>query len=128
MSDTGSDSDDGGISRTRYLSANDAEEGDDDMEEVPTNGYREPALVSKDGHERPASGTLPSLSLSILGVEPIDEFIKEIADFIHHMITTRPDHPRGVIEVEARVGILRDKHSGQRVGLPVLVETSTHSY
>ncbi|KAG6913703.1 hypothetical protein DXG01_004803, partial [Tephrocybe rancida] len=30
--------------------------------------------------------TLSPLSLSILGVVPLDEFIKEIADFIHHMI------------------------------------------
>ncbi|KAG5653106.1 hypothetical protein H0H81_002253 [Sphagnurus paluster] len=65
---------------------------------------------------------LPPLSLSILGVEPLDEFIKEIADFIHHMIMTRPDIV-GNIEVEAKVGILRDKMSGQRIMLPVLVES-----
>jgi polynucleotide 5'-triphosphatase len=68
------------------------------------------------------SSTLPPLSLSILGVEPLDEFIKEIADFIHHQITMRPEGP-GHVEVEAKVGILRDKMSGQRLALPVLVET-----
>lgn len=70
------------------------------------------------------SSGLPPLSLSILGVEPLDEFIKEIADFIHHMIVTRPPGLEGNIEVEAKIGLLRDRHSGQRLSLPVLVETS----
>ncbi|KAF9026126.1 mRNA triphosphatase CET1 [Hymenopellis radicata] len=76
-----------------------------------------------------ANGTpkLPPLSLSILGVEPMDEFIKEIADFVHHMIVNRPTHIQGNIEVEAKVGILRDKGPGGtpggRIALPVLVET-----
>ncbi|KAF9496530.1 mRNA triphosphatase CET1 [Pleurotus eryngii] len=64
---------------------------------------------------------LPPLSLSILGIEPLDEFIKEIADFIHHMIMTRPNIP-GQVEVEAKIGVLRDL-SGSRLSLPVLVET-----
>ncbi|KAF8879086.1 CYTH-like domain-containing protein [Gymnopilus junonius] len=70
---------------------------------------------------------LQPLSLSILGVEPLDEFIKEIADFVHHMIMTRPEqhqHPNGKVEVEAKIGVLRENRSGQRLGLPVLVETS----
>ena len=70
---------------------------------------------------------LPPLSLSILGLEPLDEFIKEIADFIHHMITTRPDMA-GNVEVEAKIGILRDKATGQRLALPVLVESSTSCF
>lgn len=72
------------------------------------------------------TSSLPPLSLSILGVEPLDEFIKEIADFVHHMIMTRPDMgPDAKIEVEAKVGVLRDRASGQRLALPLLVETST---
>lgn len=67
------------------------------------------------------------LSLSILGVEPLDEFIREIADFIHHMIHIRPDL-QGQVEVEAKVGVLKDKHTGQRLQLPVLVETSAYTY
>ncbi|KAJ3784604.1 CYTH-like domain-containing protein [Lentinula aff. detonsa] len=67
------------------------------------------------------SSSLPPLSLSILGVEPLDEFIKEIADFVHHMIVTRPDLP-GNVEVEAKIGLLRDRGGG-RMFLPVLVET-----
>ncbi|KIJ62601.1 hypothetical protein HYDPIDRAFT_93898 [Hydnomerulius pinastri MD-312] len=67
---------------------------------------------------------LSPLSLSILGVEPLDEFIREIADFVHHMIMTRPNMgPDAKVEVEAKLGILRDRNSGQRISLPVLVET-----
>ncbi|KAI6030903.1 mRNA triphosphatase CET1 [Pisolithus orientalis] len=66
---------------------------------------------------------LPPLSVSILGVEPLDEFIREIADFVHHMIMTRPNAgPDARVEVEAKVGVLRDKASN-RLMLPVLVET-----
>ena len=68
----------------------------------------------------------PPLSLSILGVEPLDEFIREVADFVHHMIMTRPNQ-EGAVEVEAKVGVLREKGSGQRLSFPVLVETSTYT-
>ncbi|KIM43005.1 hypothetical protein M413DRAFT_44344, partial [Hebeloma cylindrosporum] len=69
---------------------------------------------------------LPPLSLSILGVEPLDEFIREIADWVHHMIMTRPgaaEYPGGKVEVEAKIGVLRDRGTGARFMLPVLVET-----
>ena len=88
---------------------------------------RAPSPVHSDanGHESSNEGlSLPPLSLSILGLEPLDEFIKEIADFVHHMIMTRPDQLHGKVEVEAKIGILRDRMSGQRLALPVLVETS----
>jgi hypothetical protein len=77
-------------------------------------------------HAHTGTSALPPLSLSILGVEPLDEFIKEIADFVHHMIISEsPNYPLGKIEVEAKVGVLRDRVSGRRLELPVLVETST---
>ncbi|KAG7088212.1 hypothetical protein E1B28_012229 [Marasmius oreades] len=66
---------------------------------------------------------LPPLSLSILGVEPMDEFIKEIADFVHHMIMTNKPTEGATVEVEAKIGVLKDKMTGQRLHLPVLVET-----
>lgn len=85
-----------------------------------------------DSNSAPPNGNakLPPLSLSILGVEPMDEFIKEIADFVHHMILNRPNIP-GNIEVEAKVGVLREKipgggAGGPRIALPVLVETSAY--
>jgi polynucleotide 5'-triphosphatase len=71
----------------------------------------------------PAPNHLPPLSLSILGIEPLDEFIKDVADFVHHMINTRPD-VNGQIEVEAKIGVLKDNISGNRLALPVRVETS----
>ncbi len=95
------------------------------------DGYR---ATKRARHSPPPNGNghapernMPPLSLSILGVEPLDEFIREVADFVHHMIVTRADRT-GVIEVEAKIGVLRDRTNGQRLQLPVLVETSTHSY
>lgn len=68
---------------------------------------------------------LPPLSVSILGVEPLDEFIREIADFVHHMVMNRPNMgPDAKVEVEAKLGVLRDRVTGKRISLPVLVETS----
>ncbi|EKM79266.1 hypothetical protein AGABI1DRAFT_100277 [Agaricus bisporus var. burnettii JB137-S8] len=76
--------------------------------------------------QHPQPNALPALSLSILGVEPLDEFIKEIADFVHHMIKTRrTDHPDevGSFEVEAKIGVLKERGTGSRLQMPVLVET-----
>ncbi|KAI0647666.1 CYTH-like domain-containing protein [Trametes meyenii] len=80
---------------------------------------------AQDPHPRPGSGggLLPPLSLSILGVEPLDEFIREVADFIHYQIGNRPADLDGAVEVEAKIGVLRDRDTGQRLQLPVLVET-----
>ncbi|KAK2465371.1 hypothetical protein APHAL10511_002725 [Amanita phalloides] len=84
----------------------------------------DPGLPSPNGSPTITKhGPLPPLSLSIVGVEPLDEFIKEVADFVHHMIMTRPDYPGSRIEVEAKIGVLRDRTTGQRLALPVLVET-----
>lgn len=92
------------------------------MDSYNANGSQNP------GHSHSHSGAsnLPPLSLSILGVEPLDEFIKEIADFVHHMIVVRaPNYPPGNVEVEAKVGVLRDRSTGKRLEMPVLVETSS---
>ena len=67
---------------------------------------------------------LKPLSLSILGVEPLDEFIREIADFIYSRIATRPPDLDGQIEVEAKLGLLKFRDADVRVGFPVLSETS----
>ncbi len=69
----------------------------------------------------------PALQPSILGVEPLDEFIREVADFIHYHITNRPPDTGGAVEVEAKIGVLKDRTSGQRLQLPVLVETGAHA-
>lgn len=86
----------------------------------PAKRARHSPPPESNGH---SGRSLPPLSLSILGVEPLDEFIREVADFIHHMIMTRPERT-GTVEVEAKVGVLRDRHSGMRMALPTLVETS----
>ena len=65
----------------------------------------------------------PPLSLSILGVEPIDEFIREIADFVHEKIMRVPN-AQGKIEVEAKLGMLKFKEADMRLNHPVRVETS----
>jgi len=93
------------------------------------DGSRPLKRVRTDVHRSNSSATsplnMPPLSLSILGVEPMDEFIREVADFIYHMIGIRPrDIPGAVVEVEAKIGILRDRLSGNRLNLPVLTETS----
>ena len=79
------------------------------------------------GRNSISSSVLPPLSLSILGVEPLDEFIREVADFIHHLISTRPADLKGEIEVEAKIGVLKDRGTGNRLQLPILVETSMMS-
>jgi len=97
----------------------DTEDASRPLKRVRTDVYR-----SNSSATSPLSN-MPPLSLSILGVEPMDEFIREVADFIYHMIGMRPrDFPGGVVEVEAKIGILRDRLSGNRLNLPVLTETS----
>ena len=97
----------------------DTEDASRPLKRVRTDVYR-----SNSSATSPLSN-MPPLSLSILGVEPMDEFIREVADFIYHMIGMRPrDIPGAVVEVEAKIGILRDRLSGNRLNLPVLTETS----
>ena len=89
----------------------------------------DPTPDDPNGHAPPAP--LPPLSLSILGVEPLDEFIREIADWVNHMIMTRPgaaEYPGGKVEVEAKIGVLRDRVTGARFALPVLVETGVYPF
>lgn len=66
------------------------------------------------------AGSRPALEHSIINVEPLDELIKDVADFVHHLIANR----RECVEIEARIGVLRDP-KGQRIRLPVSTETST---
>jgi len=46
------------------------------------------------------------------------------------MIMTRPDFggADAKVEVEAKVGVLRDNVSGRRLAMPVLVETSQYAF
>ncbi|KAK7469028.1 mRNA-capping enzyme subunit beta [Stygiomarasmius scandens] len=92
------------------------------MDVDSTNPPAKRARSSQHENGNAQMSSLPPLSLSILGVEPLDEFIKEIADFIHHMISTKPPDVNGKVEVEAKIGVLKER-GGQRIYLPVLVET-----
>ncbi|KAG1792952.1 CYTH-like domain-containing protein [Suillus plorans] len=109
--------------------SDDSHSQSDDKESPPLKRARhddqsfEATKVNQSSVPSTMNTSLPPLSLSILGVEPLDEFIREIADFVHHMIVTRPVYPDAKIEVEAKLGVLRDRTSGQRMVLPVLVET-----
>lgn len=77
------------------------------------------------GHQMTSSNSLPPLSLSILGVEPLDEFILTIADWVHQLVGTVADRQDGsLVEVEAKLGVLKYKGSDERVKLPVMTETS----
>ncbi|KIP09698.1 hypothetical protein PHLGIDRAFT_102447 [Phlebiopsis gigantea 11061_1 CR5-6] len=95
-------------------------DADYDGQRPSKRARRTPPPVESNGHT-----DRPPLSLSILAVEPVDEFILEVADFIHHHIMNKKDR-EGTIEVEAKVGILRENGSGTRVNLPVIVETILH--
>jgi polynucleotide 5'-triphosphatase len=96
-----------------------------DNSEVESPSPQKRARLSSSG---PSNGnmtsSLPPLSPSILGVEPLDEFILDVADFVHHMIHTRPEGG-GIVEVEAKIGILKSRMNDQRLALPIRVETST---
>ncbi len=82
-----------------------------------------PTKTNGNGHALPQE--LPSLSQSILGIEPLDELIREVADWVHYVITHRQELA-GVVEVEAKIGVLRDTATGQRLNLPVLTETGMY--
>ncbi|KAI0755353.1 mRNA triphosphatase CET1 [Daedaleopsis nitida] len=91
--------------------------------ERDSNGDRGTNREGNQSDASEGSSGLPLLSPSIIGVEPLDEFIREIADFIHYQIYNRPQDAPGVVEVEAKIGILKERGSSQRLQLPVLVET-----
>jgi len=91
---------------------------------APTHVTNNPSILPTTSPVMNNALNLPPLSVSILGVEPLDEFIREIADFVHHMVMNRPNMgPDARVEVEAKLGVLRDRASGKRISLPVLVET-----
>jgi len=76
------------------------------------------------GHQMTSNSSLSPLSLSILGVEPLDEFILTIADWVHQLIGTVADRQDGSqVEVEAKLGVLKYKVGNDRLHLPVMTET-----
>lgn len=60
----------------------------------------------------------------MLNVEPLDEFVREIGDFIYTKITEANVQGNVQVEVEAKLGFLRDRRSRERLLLPTMTETS----
>jgi len=60
------------------------------------------------------------LEPSFVNYEPLDEFVREIADWIYHHANGQPN-----IEVEAKFGIQLNEQNGTRLRLPILVESSS---
>jgi hypothetical protein len=100
-------------------------DADKDVDQQPSSSTNTNGSTSRRrSSSSAAAAPLPPLSLSILGTEPLDEFILDIADFIYQIIVTRPSSEQGKIEVEAKIGVLKDRVHGHRLALPVRVETS----
>jgi len=59
------------------------------------------------------------LEPSFVNHEPLDEFIREVADWIYFHANGQPN-----IEVEAKFGTHLNEETGVRLRLPILVESS----
>ncbi|KAK2761354.1 mRNA-capping enzyme subunit beta [Arachnomyces sp. PD_36] len=93
----------------------------------PMNGHT-PAPLAE-----PAEGSLGPWEPSITGVIPHEEITKTICDFLFQQVVMRKDigaSPAGgaaegsgaILEIEAKLGQIVDKHRGERLRLPVLTE------
>ncbi|KZV88061.1 mRNA triphosphatase CET1 [Exidia glandulosa HHB12029] len=87
--------------------------------------YVAPDDADADGHQaRPSSSSrrptsvAASLEPCLLNAEPFDEVMRHVADWIYR---TARDYSN--VEVEAKIGLLIDTSTGQRVSFPVLTET-----
>ena len=61
------------------------------------------------------------LEPSFVNYEPLDEFIREVADWIHYHANGQSN-----IEVEAKFGTHLNEETGTRLRLPILVESSKY--
>ena len=59
------------------------------------------------------------LEPSFVNHEPLDEFIREVADWVYYHANGQPN-----IEVEAKFGTHLSEETGTRVRLPILIESS----
>ena len=59
------------------------------------------------------------LEPSFVNHEPLDEFIREVADWVYFHANGQPN-----IEVEAKFGTHLNEETGTRLRLPILVESS----
>ncbi|GAA98734.1 hypothetical protein E5Q_05422 [Mixia osmundae IAM 14324] len=77
-------------------------------------GVQIPPAIS----ELPLDGTIRPLEASMLGLAPIDEFTREVADWIWAFTRTLEN-----VEIEAKLGTLIDNRTQARIIFPVAVET-----
>ncbi|GAA5877906.1 hypothetical protein JCM3774_001766 [Rhodotorula dairenensis] len=79
-----------------------------------------PTPVAAPPPRRPLPANLP-LEPSVFNVEPIDEFTREVADWLWGFAQNLEWDK---VEIEAKIGVLLDQRAGgQRVHLPVPIET-----
>ncbi|KAL1914671.1 uncharacterized protein VTP21DRAFT_8082 [Calcarisporiella thermophila] len=60
---------------------------------------------------------LERLEPSIFNLQPLDETVRAVGDFLYGYV----DRPN--VEIEAKLGVLIDKRTNERIQLPVMVET-----
>jgi hypothetical protein len=63
---------------------------------------------------------------SIDNTEPYDEIVRKLCDFLFENVVTAPPEVASMIEVEAKLGILIDQNTQQRIFLPVQTEAVLH--
>jgi hypothetical protein len=86
------------------------------------NGPQRLSAQPLDPSEVSSSRFEPSITNKI----PYEELTKLVADFLFTEVVLRDDVaevPGATLEIEAKVGVLIDKHTDQRVRLPVLTES-----
>lgn len=71
-----------------------------------------------------ASALLGQWELSITDTEPADQFLHSVCAFLYRELSARPDlgagdARNGQLEIEAKIGTLVDRDSGQRIRFPV---------
>lgn len=82
---------------------------------------------------QPTEGSLGPWEPSITGLIPHEEITKIICDFLFQQVVLRKDIGAGpaggavegqgaILEIEAKLGQIVDKHRGERLRLPVLSE------
>lgn len=76
-------------------------------------------IADEDDPAQPNSAQALTLEPSFLNAEPLDEFIREVADWIHKLSVGK-EH----IEIEGKLGMLVDVETDQRLNLPIRTEAS----
>ncbi|RIA97112.1 mRNA triphosphatase CET1 [Glomus cerebriforme] len=99
------------MSKRRRVEDNEKESGNEES----TNG-----LVQR---QSPEIQLLPAaLEHSIFGVQPTNDFVRVVSDFLYMQVGKEN------VEIEAKLGVLLDKKTRERIRLPVYCETVISPY